>query len=266
MICTAPTARFFVFTTSTRLSLGDITLSVNDGTISEQAFASAMQKLGTCVLSGINEEAALQVALQVARKALQPLITTLRACYDPVSDEFSCDLESLGLVRLPRIGRGKHNVHLDPYDSDVHAALADLLTQIGIPALLTRCTGKACSVRETGFSMTSPHFTAPGGAGIAGEGMEWHSDGSAGEYTVLLSLSDVSDDQGTLGVVPGSHLSFVDGSGHGDIADNDYSDCDVRYAYRAGQPIVNDARTIHGVQPNRSDRWRVVTWFILDTY
>ena len=28
-----------------------------------------------------------------------------------------------------------------------------------------------------------------------GEGMEWHSDGAEGEFTVLFSLDDVTDDQ-----------------------------------------------------------------------
>ena len=41
---------------------------------------------------------------------------------------------------------------------------------------------------------------------------------------------------------------------------------DLRYAYRAGDPIINDARTIHGVLPNTSDRWRLVLWCILDVY
>ena len=63
------------------------------------------------------------------------------------------------------------------------------------------------------------HIRTPEG----GEGMEWHSDGAEGEYTVLFSLDNITVDQGTLGVVPGSHSMFVPGVGHGDLAHNDYS-------------------------------------------
>jgi hypothetical protein len=40
----------------------------------------------------------------------------------------------------------------------------------------------------------------------------------------------------------------------------------VSYAYRAGQPMIIDARTLHSVSPNVSDRWRVVVWFIFDSF
>lgn len=40
----------------------------------------------------------------------------------------------------------------------------------------------------------------------------------------------------------------------------------VQYAYRAGQPMIIDARTLHSVSPNVSTQWRVVVWFIFDSF
>lgn len=48
--------------------------------------------------------------------------------------------------------------------------------------------------------------------------MEWHSDGAKGEATILLGLQNVSPDQGSLRVVPGSHLRYVDGIGHDEVS------------------------------------------------
>ena len=52
-------------------------------------------------------------------------------------------------------------------------------------------------MRETGLSLTKPStrtIALDGGQGEGqgqghGEGMEWHSDGSEGEFTMLMSLS-----------------------------------------------------------------------------
>lgn len=40
----------------------------------------------------------------------------------------------------------------------------------------------------------------------------------------------------------------------------------VQYCYKAGNPVIFDARTMHGVENNVSDTWRVVCWFIIDCY
>ena len=40
----------------------------------------------------------------------------------------------------------------------------------------------------------------------------------------------------------------------------------VQYVYRAGQPMMIDARTLHSVARNSSDRWRMIVWFIFDSY
>jgi hypothetical protein len=40
----------------------------------------------------------------------------------------------------------------------------------------------------------------------------------------------------------------------------------VVYEYREGQPLMIDARTLHSVSRNSSDKWRLVIWFIFDSY
>ncbi len=47
--------------------------------------------------------------------------------------------------------------------------------------------------------------------------MEWHSDGAEGEATILLGLQDVAPEQGSLRVIPGSHLRYVEGIGHDEV-------------------------------------------------
>lgn len=100
--------------------------------------------------------------------------------------------------------------------------------------------------------------------------MEWHSDGAQGEATILLGLESVAPNQGCLRVVPGSHLQYVDGTGHDESTLKQNNEklerYKVNYAYRAGQPMIIDARTLHSVDNNVSDNWRVVNWFIFDSY
>ena len=52
---------------------------------------------------------------------------------------------------------------------------------------------------------------------IPGEGMEWHSDGAAGEFTILMTMRDVESVQGCLKIVPRSHLEYVEGIGHASV-------------------------------------------------
>ena len=40
----------------------------------------------------------------------------------------------------------------------------------------------------------------------------------------------------------------------------------ISYTYKALQPIIIDARTMHSVSNNLSSRWRIVLWFIYDSY
>ena len=143
-----------------------------------------------------------------------------------------------------------------------------------------------CVLRETGLSVTRPardniHL---------GEGMEFHSDGAQGmitihistyplslhrvmtyyqckgEYTMLMSFADVSAEQGALCLHPNSHLQFKTGIGHGDLDQQKLCNTCEKYMYRSGEPVIIDARTLHGVTSNISSHWRFVAWFIYDMY
>lgn len=204
--------------------------------------------------------------------SLNPLIKHLIHHYDVTDDSFSdIDQEHLNITRMPRIGNGKHNIHFDPQFSVQHSQLQKLTERANLDKILSNYMGKECSLRETGISITRP--TMKLGAEslqVAGEGMEWHSDGSKGEATVLMSIQDIDPSMGCLQVVPRSHLDYVDGIGHEEeqLASKIFiiNEKKVDYAYRAFQPIIIDARTLHSVSNNISDNWRVVVWFIFDSY
>lgn len=170
-------------------------------------------------------------------------------------------MEHFGIVRLPRIGNGKHNIHFDPIDSEYHHLLQHLATMSRFNHMLSRIGQKDCVLRETGISATRPMIQS-----VAGEGMEWHSDGAAGEYTVLLSLSTNSDDMGSLGIVPQSFLEYRPLLGHEQIDSNLMNSRCIRYSYEEKATVFLDARTLHSVAPNVSDRWRFIVWFIYDAY
>ena len=51
---------------------------------------------------------------------------------------------------------------------------------------------------------------------ISGE-MEYHSDGAAGEFTVLFCVDDIVSDMGSLNIVRGSHTEYVEGVGHAEV-------------------------------------------------
>lgn len=40
----------------------------------------------------------------------------------------------------------------------------------------------------------------------------------------------------------------------------------VEYLYRAFEPIIFDARTLHSVARSISSEWRIVLWFIFDSF
>lgn len=180
---------------------------------------------------------------------MQPFVKKLISSYDHGEDEFSdIDQDMMNIVRMPRIGRGKHNIHFDPETSPQHAVLAELAQNAHFSDLLTQHMGTPCTLRESGISMTRPYnanITVKAAVPIegkyakkpssaaeddarveegneeqdvaAGEGMEWHSDGPRGEFTILMALEDVSAEQGSLRVVPASHRVYVDGQGHTEV-------------------------------------------------
>ncbi len=51
---------------------------------------------------------------------------------------------------------------------------------------------------------------------VSGE-MEYHSDGAAGEFTVLLAVDEITTDMGSLNIILGSHNEYVEGIGHGEV-------------------------------------------------
>jgi hypothetical protein len=50
------------------------------------------------------------------------------------------------------------------------------------------------------------------------------------------------------------------------VGRKDFSKEEVVYSYRAGQPMLIDARTLHSVSRNKSNAWRAVMWCIFDCY
>lgn len=178
--------------------------------------------------------------LQRTRKVLTSFAKTLISKYDELDDEFvDVDCNDMHIERMPRIGRGKHNIHFDPLLSKQHCAVADLARESCFSETLSMYMGKLCTLREAGISLTRPindkitednqtctdednNDTADieivtKGKAMTGEGMEWHSDGAAGEATVLMSVDDIDESMGSLRVVPGSHKRYVAGIGHDEV-------------------------------------------------
>ena len=173
----------------------------------------------------------------IATSAINRMVTYLTSHYDETEDIFDeIDMQAYEIVRLPRIGNGKHNVHFDPLFSKQHKVLQRLAAEASFDELLSKYMGKQCSLRETGISITRPmridHNSSCSSVAstscidpsqplphhcIPGEGMEWHSDGSRGEATVLMALEDVDSTMGSLHVVPGSHHEYKDGVGHEEV-------------------------------------------------
>ena len=181
------------------------------------------------------------------------------------------------------------------------ARLEELLTRYQVESELrfrteggdgSTVSPRCCSLRECGLSLTAPkHLVTTTsescrGSGddsmnklpAFGSGMELHSDGPRGENTVLMSFEDISFEQGPLLVCPGSHDDYVDGTGHQPdhltavensiFKRNEKGGIRGRtvyhYSYRAGQPMVIDARTLHGALTNHSNKWRVICWYIFE--
>jgi len=191
------------------------------------------------------------------REAVEPSLLRIAERLEEENQELSEHVkEEFGLVRAPPVGDGKTNIHFDEYESPEHEAMEKLARDGGFEKIVSSYVGRECSLYEAGASITT------GG----GEGMEWHRDGIEGECTVLLSLSDVSEDQGQLGVIPGSHLDAkLDKLEDAELTYETTEEDDKKalwYAYRAGCPIVIDARTQHSVRKNVSEDTRCILWYI----
>ncbi len=212
---------------------GDYSLNKN----TEKQVTSNLTKYGCCVRSEIIP---LDI-LKRARTELKSFAKKLISTYDELDDEFvDVDTDDLCIERMPRIGRGKHNIHFDPLVSSHHQTLAELAKASFFSDALSKYMGKLCSLRETGISLTRPRLAHSEVRNVAnnnindtkgnkdskehskygdsaGEGMEWHSDGAQGEATVLMSVEDVDEALGALRVIPKSHLLYVPGVGHTEV-------------------------------------------------
>ena len=121
----------------------------------------------------------------------------------------------------------------------------------GVEALIKAYCGEDVTLAETGLSITRP----------GGGGLEYHADGRAGECTVIMSVDDLPPEMGKLGVILGSHEALDRDTSEDfdaeilEVVEREEREArenqnagKVSYAYRAGQPIVFDARTLHAAE------------------
>jgi len=201
-----------------------IVISNDEIIVTTQKSAIEMLKSkGCCVYNKENlllvEDSNIYSKMTSSYILFNKLIQDLIKNYDNINDEFNINLDHYNITRLPRIGNnsllymlnnfitylltkflgsGKHNIHFDQYESKYHEKLNEISQIYELENLLSIYHDKKCVLRETGISITHPVID-----GVSGEGMEYHSDGSLGENTVLLSLFDIDPNQGGLKVFPG---------------------------------------------------------------
>jgi ectoine hydroxylase-related dioxygenase (phytanoyl-CoA dioxygenase family) len=195
--------------------------------IMENRVKKSLTKFGCCVI----EEILPDSTIKKVRKELNLFSRQLISKYDRNEDEFeSVDTDEMNITRMPRIGKGKHNIHFCPEMSNHHQLLVALASEAHFSDILSFYMSKKCTLRETGISLTRPAQAVSGvdvddhdcdlmceEGVVAGEGMEWHSDGAEGEATVLMAVEDVNEEVGSVRVVPGSHLLYVPGVGHEEV-------------------------------------------------
>jgi ectoine hydroxylase-related dioxygenase (phytanoyl-CoA dioxygenase family) len=159
------------------------------------------------------------------------------------------------IVRAPHIGDGKTNVHFAPFTSRVFQIVSQISEKSGINSLIRSYLGESSSLCEVGFSVTRP----------GGEGIEWHSDGSEGECTVLMSLLDIPEEMGMLGMVPRSHTNYTSAYDKEEEEKDDEDSVGVWHSYKSSGAVVLDARTRHRALNNNSTQYRVLIWLIYNT-
>ncbi len=222
----------------------------------DSAVLTCLRTHGCCVLL----DAVPGEALAEARAAFAPFLQEVAQCWDTDADTLTlASWRRYGVTRVPRVNAGKKNVHFTPDSADgsasLHASLARLAAVGGFARLLSAHAGARMSLTESGVSLTRGR----------GAGMEWHADGGVGEATVLMSLEDVPAARGALGLVPGSHAFYdADACGEDGVA-RALGACSGRVvwnAYRAGCPVLFDARTLHAAADNTTDELRCVAWYI----
>ena len=169
------------------------------------------------------------------------------------------DLDRGHSAETPRLTRIKLPHKQDPY-------YWEILTQSKVTEVLTDLLGP-----DTFLNTAKLNTKAPGG----GAAVEWHQDWAfypATNDSLLafgLMLEDVTEDNGPLLVIPGSHKGPVlshhnDGVFCGAIDPEDplfEPEKAVTLTGKAGDMTVHHVRILHGSAPNVSDRARMILFY-----
>lgn len=159
----------------------------------------------------------------------------------------------------PRLTRIKLPHKQDPY-------FWEILTNSGVTKVLNDLLGP-----DTTILTSKLNTKAPGG----GRAVEWHQDWAFYPHTndsllaFGLMLEDVTEDNGPLLVVPGTHKGPIlshhkNGVFAGAIDPEDplfEKDKIVTLTGKAGSMTVHHVRTLHGSAPNLSDRNRLILFY-----
>lgn len=147
-----------------------------------------------------------------------------------------------------------------------HPFFWDLLKNSAITEILTDLLGP-----DTLLQTSKLNTKAPGG----GAAVEWHQDWAFYPHTndsmlaFGLMLEDVTEDNGPLMAIPGSHkgdiLSHMSNDVFCGAINPDDPLFDLKKAVtltgKAGSMTVHHARTLHGSAPNRSDLPRLILFY-----
>lgn len=142
----------------------------------------------------------------------------------------------------------------------------EVLKKSGVTQVLTDLLGP-----DTTLITSKLNTKAPGG----GAAVEWHQDWAFYPHTnddllaFGLFLEDVTEENGPLMAIPGSHRGPIlshhnDGIFCGAIDPDDplfEMDRAVTLTGKAGSMSIHHVRTLHGSAPNRSDRARKILFF-----
>jgi len=171
------------------------------------------------------------------------------------------DLEPGHTAEAPRLRRIKRPINK-------HPLYKAMLSHPGIIAVLQQLMGPA--IRHYGLKIN----LKPGGGG---EPVEWHQDWAYYPHTnddlcvVGIMLDDVTEENGALLVVPGSHKGPVldhhqDGVFVGAVTDPRaeamYADA-VPLTGKVGDITIHHTRTLHGSPANTSDGYRRIVFLTL---
>jgi len=161
-IAVVPTKVFSVYDwagVKTHRKIFDYSLKGSFNNQSCQQFSNVVSQHGFCVIQDLVPE---EIFSKVA-KSIKRFAKDLFDHYDQMEDEFSdYDKDEHNVVRMPRIGKGKHNIHFDPEFSEQHQLLQQLVTESHILELVSHYMKKPASVRESGLSVTKPKFSSQG--------------------------------------------------------------------------------------------------------